>query len=370
MPHFSIITAFRNRDANRVKNSLNSLAAQQYTDFELIFIDYGSSPEITAQVKPLVDSYSFAQYILTDTFGMYWSRAHSLNIGIKMAQGDICILWDIDLMVEPLFLNQLNQFDFGSIFTTHKCYYLPTDADGGNFRSPHILNKSEQAYVGLCAVKADVLHQICGFDEFYQVWGAEDDDLYTRLQACGLQRLLIDTTQIHVYHQWHATQAPALPDPWYLTMISMLYSAEKHKMIDYGKLISAELRLAKLAFESGSYKNGQKEELIMWNKTFMYNNFMYYFYSSSPGTLLYIEHAFPQMDLNKGMQKLMHWFNSYFTKSKKNIRLINSAQTERTALRDNIYSFIKYFVGTNRHLIVDYYLDWRPDGFVLVVVKN
>jgi len=59
MPHFSIITALRNRDAERVKNSLNSLAAQQYTDFELIFIDYGSSPEVTAQIKPLVESDSF-----------------------------------------------------------------------------------------------------------------------------------------------------------------------------------------------------------------------------------------------------------------------------------------------------------------------
>jgi len=38
---------------------------------------------------------------------MFWSRAYSLNIGIKMAQCYFCILWDIDLMVEPSYLRLL-----------------------------------------------------------------------------------------------------------------------------------------------------------------------------------------------------------------------------------------------------------------------
>ncbi len=67
MPHFSIITAFRNRDAERVKNSLNSLAAQQYTDFELKFIDYGSSPEVSAENKAIGRKLLLPQHINNDT---------------------------------------------------------------------------------------------------------------------------------------------------------------------------------------------------------------------------------------------------------------------------------------------------------------
>jgi GT2 family glycosyltransferase len=58
-------------------------------------------------------------------------------------------------------------------------------------------------------VKTSVLHEIEGFDEFYQVWGAEDDDLYNRLQAAGYSREMVEATQIPVYH--HLRKRIAFP---------------------------------------------------------------------------------------------------------------------------------------------------------------
>jgi len=380
MPQFSIITAFRNRDLQRVKNSLDSLSAQTYTDFELIFIDYGSSPELSQQTEMLIANYPFAKYYFTETRGWFWSRAHALNTGIKPAKGNISILWDIDLMVEPDFLASLQQFNIDSVFTTHRCYYLPEQFTIENYKTAEILNKSEHSYVGLCVVKTSVLNAIEGFDEFYQVWGAEDDDLYNRIEALGYQKQMVDATQIPVYHQWHPTQAPALPDLWYLTMLDRLYAqppSDRSKRSDgywritpTGGVMHTQNRPAFAAFETKSYLNGIREELIFWNHTFLYNLFMNKFNAINSGELIYIEHTYAQMNFSTKSQRIISVFNKLMKNRRLNLRLSNEIQEKHIMLKDNIYSFLKYFVGTHRHQLTDYYLDWREDGFVFIAIKN
>ena len=228
--YFSIITAFRNRDVQRVKNSLNSLAAQTIRDFELIFVDYGSEKPVSEIIKPIVEKYSFAKYTFSNTRNMFWSRSHALNTGIKLANGQMTILWDIDLMVEPDFLEQLSkQVNYQQQFSTHRCYYLPQEANVQNYKTNSMIKQSQHAYVGLCTVDTFILKKIQAFDEFYQVWGAEDDDLYARLQSAGLQRKQIEAKDIAVYHQWHPIQAPALPDMWYIQMVEHLFTPNEKK---------------------------------------------------------------------------------------------------------------------------------------------
>jgi len=53
-----------------------------------------------------------------------------------------------------------------------------------------------------------------------------------------------------------------------------------------------------------------------------------------------------------------------------NFRFINKIQQEQDALKANICSFLKYFAGTRRHQLTDYYLDWHEDGFVFIAIKN
>lgn len=369
MPHFSIITAFRNRDLERVKNSLDSLTAQTVQDFELIFIDYGSDAEVSAQVKPLVESYRNAHYVYAETRGMFWSRAHSLNIGIRLANGNICVLWDIDLMVENDFLAKLSNYDFLHVFTTHRCYYLPESANINNYKTKPILQEAVHSYVGLCCVQTDILTQIKGFDEYYQVWGAEDDDLYARLQHQGFEKNLIDATHIPVYHQWHATQSPALPDPWYLQMLVRLYSGKGESFSRWGIQTTQEMRPARLAFESGEYKNGIVTELITYNHTFLYNTFMQKFYQLPQNTVIYLEYVFPHLSYNTTLQKIMANINKLLAAKKRNMRVYNQTQLQQEELKQNINGFLKFFVGTHRHLFQDYHLNWNNKGFVLTIVK-
>ena len=76
------------------------------------------------------------------------------------------------------------------------------------------------------------------------------------------------------------------------------------------------------------------------------------------------------MEFSGKAQKTIHWFNHLIKKRKLNFRLINQKQQERTDLKENIYSFFKYFIGTNRNKLKDYYLDWRDDGFLLILLKQ
>jgi glycosyltransferase involved in cell wall biosynthesis len=369
-PQFSIIVGFRNRDYQRVKNSIDSLAAQTISDFELIFVDYGSDDVVSSQIKPLIEGYLFAKYIWSNTKGMFWSRAQAYNLGISQAIGKNIILWDIDLMVEPDFLEKLKEIDTSKVYTTHRCYYLPEEATKHNYKTESIISKSQHSYVGMCLVNANQLKEINGFDEYFQVWGAEDDDLYARLQNAGLERMQINATEIPVYHQWHPTQAPALPDTWYLQMLEYLYKHKNIQNSNTGKILSIENRPALDAFYNKTFKNGAQSELITWNYTFLYNYFVQNYHESPSGTMLYIDHSYPQLGFSAKAQKFINRFNELMRRRHRNFRLINLKQTERKQLKDNIYSFIKFFVGIHRESITDYYLDWREDGFIFIVIKK
>jgi glycosyltransferase involved in cell wall biosynthesis len=49
--HITILYAFRNRDAQRVKLSLQSLQQQTALGFEVLFVDYGTKEKTQKQIK-------------------------------------------------------------------------------------------------------------------------------------------------------------------------------------------------------------------------------------------------------------------------------------------------------------------------------
>jgi hypothetical protein len=57
------------------------------------------------------------------------------------------------------------------------------------------------------AIDAEIFRRINGFDEEFQGWGVEDDDLARRAYAAGA-RPVIAVREAVVLHQWHPTRAP------------------------------------------------------------------------------------------------------------------------------------------------------------------
>ena len=77
----TIVFPFRDRDMQRVKRSLDSLQEQTCNDFIVMFIDYGSNPNLSKEIKALVIHYSFVAYYYLHTQDIYRLRAHWWRLG-------------------------------------------------------------------------------------------------------------------------------------------------------------------------------------------------------------------------------------------------------------------------------------------------
>jgi len=245
MYSIAIVIGFRNRDLNRVQWCLQALQQQSLQSFELIFVDYGSSAEVSAQVQTLLSNYAFANYVFTDTRNCFWNRSHALNTGIQLANAPIILVSDIDLILHHLFLEKVAALSFQSSFYTFGCFYLPE-----NF-AINLANIHQQGihylqdYVGLCAFTRESVEQIRGFDEFFMVWGVEDDDFYSRLQQEGWERKHLPANDFGVFHQWHPTQRPDFPSFWYLTMVNYWHakstSPNLSEVTNWGQVVTNRL---------------------------------------------------------------------------------------------------------------------------------
>src|SRR5437868_8649576 len=107
MPFLSFIVAYRNRDLNRVRSLLDSLEKQSLKTFEVIFVDYGSDKNISAELNSILRKYNFASYHFLNTRGQNWNRGKCLNYGFRKASGDYIFTCDIDFVFAPEFLNKL-----------------------------------------------------------------------------------------------------------------------------------------------------------------------------------------------------------------------------------------------------------------------
>ena len=92
----TFIYCYRDRDLERVKLSLDSLANQTNKEFRVIFVDYGSDLKRAAEVEEIVDSYDFAEYCYNDTRGKVWNRSHALNTAIRLAETEFVFTSDVE----------------------------------------------------------------------------------------------------------------------------------------------------------------------------------------------------------------------------------------------------------------------------------
>ena len=390
---FSILLGFRNRDYQRVKNSLDSLSRQKTQNFEVVFVDYGSGDQIGTEIKTLVKSYAFCRYIYTETRGRVWSRAHALNTGLRLAEGDYVIFSDIDLIFPANFTELLTQFLSDRTFLTHRCYYLP-ECFNVNSNLNDKLEDVPVSYVGLLLVSKGYALKIHGFDEFYQIWGAEDDDFIARLERAGLQRRVIDVNDIPVYHQWHHLASPKKPTPWYLAELNYLYLNSKSQMDgkalsepevhgcdgaqpsikrnDFGRILNIKDRPALNAYLNGSYKNSPKLRIREKNHL-AYLDFYKEFSTLQSGEICFFEDENRELIYDQGkMKRIVESINKFLDKLKKfHYRLVREERIKMSSLVtfQDVKDFIEFFIGVNRPLIQDYYYSCDHKNIILILIK-
>lgn len=357
---FSLVVGYRNRDLDRVKRYLNSVKSQTVTNFELIFVDYGSDEPIAAKVKQLVNDYKFAKYIYNCTIGWSWNRSHALNTGLRIAKGEIIIFSDIDLIYSDNFLEHIA----ASVKENHHFYqqvfWLPKNYNYWEKLLDKPLNfeaSREGAKGGVHVASKEYLDKLQGYDEFYCFWGLEDHDLYDRLLNFGIKEAWLEKEKSPVYHQWHPIVSNEkknfFPEKWYDDMLTY-YAINKKNLIrnntNWGKLYTASDRPI---FQIKSFKNYPIPSKIVLNtKSTFYQDLIKQITELKNGEGLSIDIPLPK-EYNKYSDSLAYKILQ---------KLLKVFRLESVIVKDKYIKNLEYLNGNDAYLIPEkdiYYLVWK-----------
>lgn len=200
----TIIYPFRNRELFRIKNSLDSLVLQSNQNFCVIFVDYGSNAEISATTRNLLLQYGFVKYVYSYHCDQPWSRSKAINIGLRQTETEYVFIADIDIIFHYNFVDLLYKLKNPKQSVYFQVGYLDKleTKELKKFENYTIVSKSISGGQGLSLFNLDSLLLINGFDEFFHCWGAEDEDVHSRLRSIGLSTFFYND-KILLLHQWH-----------------------------------------------------------------------------------------------------------------------------------------------------------------------
>lgn len=200
----TIIYTFRNRDARRIKKSLDSLAQQITKNFKVIFVDYGSNEEVSTEIKTLINQYDFANYIYLFTNEQPWNKCKALNYVIKNLESEYCFTADADMIFHPNFTQELEKLSALSKATYFQVGFLDREESlkDLSFEKYKIKFLSTTEATGLTLFPVEKLKLVNGFDEFFHFWGAEDTDIHNRLKNVECDVVYYDSEPL-LLHQWH-----------------------------------------------------------------------------------------------------------------------------------------------------------------------
>lgn len=223
----TIIFGYRDREIERVTRCLDSLNLQNFKNFSVIITDYGSDENYASKINELVKSYSFCSYIYVNVNGLVWNRSHALNIGLRLAKTTYVMFSDIDLIFTSNFMNEVinrlrPNLELHSGAFSLKKGFNDWDSLSGN---PTNLKSRESTALGLCQIiEREKVMSIGGFDEYYRIWGVEDQDLSERLSKLGIKTEWLSLIKTPVYHQWHESSGlrtrTKIPIGWHKFMMN------------------------------------------------------------------------------------------------------------------------------------------------------
>lgn len=201
----TILYAYRNREFNRVKRSLDSLASQTKQNFNVIFVDYGSKKEIASQIKELIKNYSFCEYHYLFTEFQPWNKSKAFNHVLKNLDSEYCFTADVDMIFHSEFTSILEERcnpDKATYFQVGYMSDQENKKECGDYDNYKIKFLSSRDSTGMTLFPVKRLKSIQGFDEFFHFWGAEDTEIHNRIKKTGCKLEFYDQ-KVLMLHQWH-----------------------------------------------------------------------------------------------------------------------------------------------------------------------
>lgn len=369
----TVVLGFRNREVERVGRCLASLQRQSFRDFKVIFVDYGSSREISQAVKIVVGQFDFCQYIYSETRGYPWNRSQALNVGGRLAQSNFLMTTDVDMVFPPSFLEKfMNEISEERMLYCYH-HFLPPDFNDWNNLGNYIgrLPTATKAALGACqCVSTRVFKEIRGFDEYYKYWGVEDADIYQRLLAFGLQEKWLNE-QTQMFHQWHPEVNDKTP---YFMPAGLRGRMENHRLRhqkqivrnseDWGHIHTSDERIALSFIDVELNHLLQRNDLQLFDRRPNSNreagNLVIKFWDMPSGHALAINYAlYP--NCSKSLDTLIRSVNKL---------LRTGGIKSRLDYEHNLlHSFLVEYIDDNPDLIADYFLGLPTMDGISVLVR-
>jgi glycosyltransferase involved in cell wall biosynthesis len=350
----SVIVAFKNRESGRVVNFLESFLIQDYPNKELIFINQGSNDEISNYIEALLYDKPQVRYIYNNTQGHLWNKSNALNIGIKNSSSEYILILDIDLILPKNYITNLFLQIKDGLFITPNAFYLDKDYETnlGDLTFGNIPEKAIENFIGICLVKREILESIRGYDEFYTVWGAEDDDIIKRLQLFGLNRKIVSAFDLPSFHQWHKVLAPRDPNHWYLEMVQYLFSNNSviRNIESWGQIV---VKGNRYFYNNEIVFHDESKIIIEYSPSLLiFNVFIEMFYSET------INSGSVTIKIPLVMQegKKYSFFKNKSVENKEGFEIC--------------YNFLTFFIAKNRQLLLDYDFHFTENELFFSYIKT
>lgn len=200
-----------------LEKCLRALEHQQYSDYEVVVVDDGSTDGTVEWLKSNAAEFPHVRLFCQDHGGAAGAR----NFGVEQAKGDTIVFIDSDLVVTDVFLRShvealiQGQEEFGNdlLFTYGRVINTANFDDPTS--EPYKITDFSAAYfaTGNVAIARHWLIEAGLFDTGFKQYGWEDLELGVRLKNLGLK--LIKCPSAVGYH-WHPAfsldQIPRLID--------------------------------------------------------------------------------------------------------------------------------------------------------------
>jgi glycosyltransferase involved in cell wall biosynthesis len=188
MPRISVIIPTFNH-GEFVAETLESVFAQTYGNFEVIVVNDGSRDDTESVLRPYIEAQRI-RYLRQENQGVAAAR----NAGLALATGEwIAFLDDDDLWPMDKLEWQVSRLESSnavmvgglcSLFGDAKDRkMLLTSDDFIAFTTPELFKSNPFGSPGQTLIRKSALDQIGGFDPL--IWGVDDMDLWIRLSKIG-----------------------------------------------------------------------------------------------------------------------------------------------------------------------------------------
>lgn len=173
--------------------TLCSFNNQSYRNFEVIVVDDGSEQKLSEEISRLSLNYKTI-YLYTDHHG----RASARNYGIKNAFGEIFLFFDdhsvpCPILVEEHVKGHCKKKNHGAL--RGRVEYIKDFSELLNQKNIHfwknlhhkVFQNNPIVAFGThnLSVKREVISKIGGFDEMFNCYGGEDQELGVRIKKAG-----------------------------------------------------------------------------------------------------------------------------------------------------------------------------------------